>query len=76
MKIPLCVSCAHHSGTTTRWCNIPFRISLVDGNPVRWTCEDMRSHAGKCGKEAKLFSPIKGEPIQYAPQREVEGSPF
>lgn len=76
MKIPLCVSCAHHSGTNIHWCNIPYRISLVDGNTIRWTCEDMRSHVGKCGTQGKLFTPIKGEPIQYAPTREVEGAAF
>lgn len=76
MKIPLCVTCAHHSGTQVKMCNIPFRLSPVDGTPIRWTCLDMRSVAGKCKPEGLLHSLIAGEPPQYMPTREVEGSPF
>lgn len=76
MKIPLCVSCKYHSGTHTKMCNIPMRVSPVDGNSVRWMCEDMRSSIGKCKHEGLLFDPIAGEPIQYLPEPIVEGAPF
>ena len=76
MKTPLCISCKHHSGTHTKWCNIPVRVSIVDGSAVRWTCEDMRGEIGKCKRQAILFEAIPGEPIQYLPEPVVEGSPF
>ena len=76
MKKPLCISCKHHSGTTTHWCNIPTRYSPVDGSPIRWLCEDQRGFAGKCKAEGLLFDPIPGESIQYADEPIVEGSAF